>query len=487
MSNKENLEKYIRKNLKDRSFYIVTNREPYLHSKTFEGIKVIRPSGGVHTLLELIARVSQGTYIAHGAGSADKQVVDKNNCVKMPPKEKLFNLKRVFLSKKELEYFYYGFSNQTLWPLCHAVFIKPEFNPLWFESYKAVNRKFADAVLEEIGNKKAFVWVNDYHFCLLPQMLRESGKDIKIGTFWHIPWPTYEIFRVNPWAKELLTGLLGSDFLAFHRGYQVQNFVQCVQRELEAKMEHEQSRIVFKEHMTKVENLSAGIDYQEIVDLTKKRKTTRKSFMTKLFGMEIPHLILGVDRLDYTKGIVERFKMIERFLEKYPEYIEKVVYYGIMPQTRYHIPAYRAYTKSVADLAEKINWKYSTGRWNPIHYVLHGASSRDKVFQYYKHADVCLVTSLDDGMNLVAKEYVISCDAERGMLVLSKFTGASNDLRYSLQINPYNIEEGADAIYKALTMNSADKKTRNLKMREELKVNNIYKWATTFIEKTLFE
>ncbi|PIY68622.1 trehalose-6-phosphate synthase [Candidatus Roizmanbacteria bacterium CG_4_10_14_0_8_um_filter_39_9] len=487
MSNRDSLEKYIRKNLKDRSFYIVTNREPYIHNKTFEGIEVTRPSGGAHTLLELIARVSQGTYIAHGAGSADKQVVDKNNCIKMPPKEKLFTLKRVFLSKKELEYFYYGFTNQTLWPLCHAVFVKPEFNPLWWESYKEVNRKFAQTVLDDVGDKKAFVWVNDYHFCLLPQMLRESGKDIKIGTFWHIPWPTYEIFRVNPWAKELLIGLLGSDLLAFHRGYQAQNFVQSVQRELEAKIGHEQSKIVYKEHLTKIENLEAGIDYQEIVDLNNKGKTIRRSFMTKLFGMDIPFLILGVDRLDYTKGIIERLKMIDRFFEKHPEYIEKVVYYGIMPQSRFHIPAYRAYAKNVTDLAEKINWKYSTGRWVPIHYTLNGLSGRDKVFQYYKQANVCLVTSLDDGMNLVAKEYVIACDAEKGSLVLSKFTGASNDLRYSTLINPYNIEEGADAIFKALNMDPKDRKIRNLKMRKELKERNIYNWAIRFIEKTLYE
>ncbi len=487
MSTQEYLEKYIRKNLKDRAMYIVTNREPYIHTKTFEGIKITRPSGGAHTLLELIARVSHGTYVAHGAGSADKQVVDEKNCVMMPPKEKLFTLKRVFLSKKELENFYYGFANQTLWPLCHAVFVKPEFNPMWWESYQEVNKKFASAVLEDIGEKKAFVWVNDYHFCLLPQLLRESGKDIKIGTFWHIPWPTYEIFRVNPWGKELLSGLLGSDFLAFHRGYQMQNFVQCVQRELEAKIEHEQSKIVFKEHLTKVENLAAGIDYQEIVELTKKRKSLRKSFMVKQFGMEVPYLIMGVDRLDYTKGILERLKMIERFFEKHPEYIEKIIYYGIMPQSRYHIPAYRTYAKNVMDLAEKINWKYSTSRWIPIHYTNHSLDSRDKVFSHYKHADICMVTSLDDGMNLVAKEYVISCETERGMLILSQFTGASNDLRYSLLINPYNIEEGADAIYKALSMNAKEKKSRNLKMREELKEKNIYRWATRFIEKTLYE
>lgn len=487
MSNRDNLEKYIRKNLQDRSFLIVTNREPYIHNKTFEGIKISRPSGGAHTLLELIANVSHGTYVAHGAGSGDKQVVDKDNRIMMPPKEKNFTLKRVFLSKKEVENFYYGFTNQTLWPLCHAVFVKPEFNPVWWESYKEVNRKFANAVLEEIGDKKAFVWVNDYHFCLLPQMLRESGKDIKIGTFWHIPWPTYEIFRVNPWAKELLIGLLGSDFLAFHRGYQVDNFVQSIQREIEAKIEHGQSKIVYKDHLTKVENLPAGIDYQEIIDLTKKRKTLRKSLMIKHFGMEIPYLILGVDRLDYTKGLIERFRMIERFLEKYPEYIGKIAYYGIMPQSRYHIPAYRAYSKTVIDLIDKINWKYSTDRWSPISYTLQSASSRDKVFQYYKHADICMVTSLDDGMNLVAKEYVIACNTEKGSLILSRFTGASNELPYSLLINPYNIEEGADAIYKAILMDPKERKVRNLKMREGLKEKNIYSWATKFIEKTLFD
>jgi len=486
MTNIKNFHKFIKKNLKDRSFYIVTNREPYIHTKTSTGIKVSKTAGGVHTLLDLVAQASNAVYIAQGSGNADKYVVNKYNMVAMPPITKTYFLKRVFLSKKELENFYYGFSNQTLWPLSHAVFVKPEFNAVWWSYYQQVNQKFVNAILEELDHKPAFVWVNDYHLALVPKMLRDSGKDIKIGTFWHIPWPTFEIFRVNPWAKEILTGLLGSDFIGFHRGYHAQNFFQCVQRMIEAQVELDQSQITYKEHATKVEPLAAGIDYQEILEIKQDAKITLKKNLNKELGVNIKYLAVGVDRLDYTKGLLERFKMIDRFLEKYPQFQEKFIYYGIMPFSRTHIPAYRTYAKTVTDLCDKINWKYSKNDWTPIH-ITTESLPRNKVITYYKNADVCLVTPLDDGLNLVAKEYVLSCEEKKGMIVLSKFAGAANDLRHSLLINPYNIEQGADAINQALTISEQEKRDRNIKMRKELKEKNIYQWATTFIEKTLYE
>ncbi|MBI4973263.1 trehalose-6-phosphate synthase [Candidatus Roizmanbacteria bacterium] len=486
MISKENFEKFIKKSLKDRTFFIVTNREPYIHTKTPDGVKVTKTAGGVHTLLDLVAQASNAIYVAHGSGNADKSVVNKHNIVPVPPKTKSYSLKRVFLSKKELENFYYGFSNQTLWPLSHAVFVKPEFHASWWKSYQAVNKKFADAILEEIGDKPAFVWVNDYHLALVPKMLKDSGKNIKVGTFWHIPWATYEIFRVNPWGKEILTGMLGSDFIGFHRGYHVQNFIQCVQRMIEAQIDFDQSHITFKDHISKVESLPAGIDYQEILEIKKEATSTLKKQFNREMGMNIEYLAVGVDRLDYTKGLIERFKMIDRFLEKHPEFQEKFIYYGIMPYSRIHIPVYRNYAKAVTDLCDKINWKYSRNDWEPIQLNLEGMS-REKVITYYKNADLCLITPLDDGLNLVAKEYALSCEEESGMIVLSKFAGAANDLRHALLINPYDIEQGADAIYQALIMPSKEKKERNMKMREDLKSKNIYQWAINFIEKTLFE
>ena len=486
MAFKNSLEQYIKKNLKDRVFIVSSNREPYSHTHTVDGIQMMKAAGGVHNLLNLIAQVSNGTYVAHGSGDADKDVVDKFNRIKLTTNGNSYTLKRIFLTKKEIDKYYYGFANQTLWPLCHAVFVKPIFDQSWWEMYKLVNQKFATAILEEIGDKKAFVWLNDYHLALVPQMLRATGKDIKIGTFWHIPWPTYEIYRVNPWGKDLLTGLLGNDFLAFHRGYHVQNFLQCVQRELEAKVDFEPSQVIFHEFTTKIDSLAAGIDYEEILEIKEKPMTTSKAFLKKEYGIEVPHIAIGVERLDYTKGMIERLKMIDKFLEKYPQYIEKFAYLGIVAPSRQHIPAYRQYSKEFIDLVERINWKYSTIKWAPI-YLINKELPREKILSFFKDADCSLVTSLDDGMNLVAKEYVLSCHADKGMLILSKFTGAARDLRYSIHINPYNIDEGAEAIYKALTMSPLDKKAKNLKMREELKDRNIYKWAIEFINKTLYD
>lgn len=486
MTNKSDLEKFIKDKLKDRVFIVVSYREPYIHTKSLEGIKVVEPAGGAHVLMDLIAKASKGTYIACGSGDADHKVVDKFNRVSVPPKAPLYTLKRVFLTKKEIERYYYGFANQSLWPLCHTVFIKPVFDLSWWQTYQAINEKFAKAILEEIGEKKAFVWINDYHHCLVPQLLRQSGKDIKIGTFWHIPWPTFEVFRVIPWAKEILIGLLGSDFLAFHRGYHVQNFFQCVQRQIEAQNDFEQTTIIFQNHQTKIEALPAGIDYHEIIETKNKYKVTGKSLLKNEFGIIAKYLAIGVDRLDYTKGLIERFKMIDRFLEKYPEFIGNFVYFGILAPSRTHISAYRHYAKEVTDLMEKINWKYLKDSWKPL-FVNIKVVPREKVLAYYQSVNCCLITSLDDGMNLVAKEYVLSCGSDHGMLVLSRFAGASRDLKHAIIINPYNIEEGADAIYKALNMNKEEKKTRNLKMRDDLKSKNIYQWAINFISKTLFD
>lgn len=484
MTKKSDLENYIHKHLKDRVFIITSNREPFVHVKTVDGIKLLNPAGGAHTLLDSIARTSRGTYVAHAGGDGDREMVDERGRLKVPPGEESYTLKRVFLSKKEVEKYYYGFANQTLWPLCHAVFVKPIFDPEWWEYYKSVNEKFARAILDEIGEKKAFVWVNDYHFALIPRILRETGKDIRIGTFWHIPWPTYEIYRVNPWRKYILEGLLGSDFLSFHRGYHVQNFFNCIQREIEAQNDTEQSWIVYKNHRTRIEDLAAGIDYYEIM-AAKNKDLSGKALLKKDYGIEVQHLIIGADRLDYTKGLIERLRMIDRFLDKYPEFIEKCAYFGITAPSRSHIPAYRHYAKEVTDLAEKINWKYSKNGWKPIHLNLQ-IIPREKVISYYRSADCCLVTPLDDGMNLVAKEFVLSCDSSRGILVLSQFAGAAKDLRYVLQINPYNIEMGADALYQSLTMSKEEKKQRNMKMRDELKAKNIYQWAIDFISKTVF-
>lgn len=484
MTNAEDLIKFARKALKNKKFIVAIQREPYIHTETPDGIKLQKTAGGAHVLLDGILRQIGGLMVAIASGSADSLVVDKKNRVQVPPKEKSYTLKRIFLKKKELDGFYYGFANQTLWPLCHAVFVKPIFSASWWDMYVKVNEKFADAIVDELDSEDAFVWVNDYHLALLPKMLKERSSKITVGTFWHIPWPTHEIFRICPWRKQLLEGLLGSDLIGFHRGYHVENFTECARRELGVIVDNEPRSIEYKENHTKLANIPAGIDYHEIKSRLDRHKNINRRILKNDFGINTQYTVIGVDRIDYTKGLIERLKIIDRFLEKYPEFLEKFTYLSIGAPSRIHIPAYKALNREIFDLVEKINWKYSTSIWQPI-YFIDRVLPRERIFEYYRVADACLVTSLDDGMNLVAKEYVICSQNEKGMLILSKFTGAAKDLKSSLLINPYNVEEAADAIFTALTMSKDERIKRNKAMESAIKENNIYKWGIEFIGNTL--
>ncbi len=483
MTTSDELIKFVKKVLKGKQLVVAIQSEPYVHVKTPKGIKLQKGAGGAHVLLDGVLKQVGGLMVAVGRGTGDQQMSDAKGRIRVPPDTKTYTLKRIFLKKKELDGFYYGFANQTLWPLCHAVFIKPIFHTSWWEEYKQVNQKFADAILEEIKDDNAFIWVNDYHFALLPKMLQEKHPKLSVGVFWHIPWPTHEIFRICPWRKEILEGLLGADFIGFHRGYHVDNFVECARRELGVIVDNEPKSIIWNDNHTKLANLPAGIDYHEIQDSFSKHKLIDKRIIKRDFGFNFEKLIIGVDRIDYTKGLVERLKILDRFFEKYPEYIGKVVYFSVGAPSRIHIPAYKNLNKEILDLVEKINWKYSTNDWFPIVFV-DQILPREKIFEYYRLADVCLVTALDDGMNLVAKEFVLCSDPEKGVLVLSKFTGAAKDLKWALQINPYSVEASVDVLRQALEMNKKEKIERNKNLKNAVKANNIYDWAKNFIEKT---
>ena len=484
MINAEDLIKFAKKALKNKKLVVAIQREPYLHILTPEGVKLDKMAGGAHVLLDGVLRKLGGLMVAIGSGNGDHLVVDEKNRIQVPPKEKSYTLKRIFLKKKDLDGFYYGFANQTLWPLCHVVFVKPKFSKEWWESYVAVNEKYAAAILEELDSDDAFVWINDYHLALLPKMLKDKKPSLTVGTFWHIPWPTYEIFRICPWRKQLLEGLMGSDFIGFHRGYHVENFIQSARRELEVIVDSEPWSIKYKEHKTRLTNIPACIDYHEIKENLEKHKSVTKKIFQTDFEISTPYVAIGVDRIDYTKGLIERLKIVDRFLEKYPEFQEKFTYLSIGAPSRLHIPEYKAFNREIYDLVERINWKYSTVSWQPIHFV-DQIIDRSKIFAYYKFADTCLVTSLDDGMNLVAKEYVICSNNDTGMLILSKFTGAAIDLKSSLLINPYDTEGSADALKLAITMPKEEKMKRNKALDDAVVKNNIYQWAIDFIGKTL--
>lgn len=481
MTNADQLVKFVQKQLGDRQFIVAIQREPYQHEFDGKSMKTKKTAGGAHVLMDGILRKVGGTMVALGQGTADAEVVDKKGRVRVPPGQDKYTLKRIFLNEEEMDGFYFGFANQTLWPLCHAVFIRPVFTESWWKTYTEVNRKFADAIIEEIKGDKAFVWINDYHLALVPQMIKEKKPGVTVGLFWHIPWPTHEIFRICPWRNKLLNGMLGSDFIGFHRDYHVDNFIRCCRRELGVLIDTEPRTIIHGRNETKVSNVPAGSDYHEIIEKLDKTKSVTRKSMEKEFGISAQYLAIGVDRIDYTKGLKSRIQIIDRFLEKYPRYIGKFVYLSIGAPSRTKIPEYAKFGQELQDLINTVNAKYAKKEWEPIKFVTN-VLPREKIFSYYRLSDVCMVTSLDDGMNLVAKEYVICTPPSKGMLVISKFTGAAKDLSQAVQINPYDLEDSAKQLNTALTMSSTEKRKRNLAMQEVLRENNIYKWGVDFIK-----
>lgn len=462
-----------------------------------KGDKIIEkiPAGGVAIGLDPVARASRATYVARSKNPLDKEVTHGRVIVNHPDGN--YTLQRVFLTDSEMDDYYYGFSNQTVWPLCHVTFQEPIFRKDWYEGFKKINQRFTKAIKEEILGKTV-VWINDYQMVLVPKYL-DRPKNTTIGMFWHIPWPTWEVFRILPQKKEILEGLLSCDFLAFHRGYHVRNFFETVRRELEARIDEETHKIFYNGHETTVQNLPMGVDTDVIKSLVSVEKDYGPvtKVVRKVFGFEQEKndtdiyfdkykVLLGVDRLDYTKGIRLRLRAIDRFFEKYGKYIGKVIYLGVMAPSREVIPSYKLLKKEIEVLTETINKKYARDNWKPIHTISKSYPRKD-VIRFFRKASVCLVTPLDDGMNLVSKEFTVasSLSEKPGMLVLSQFAGSAIDLTKSLIVNPYNIEETADAIKKGLEMDLKDKQVRMKDMTETLDEKNVYAWARDFITETI--
>ncbi|MFA5995313.1 MAG: trehalose-6-phosphate synthase [Patescibacteria group bacterium] len=488
MTTDKDLIDFATKALAGKKFVSVIQRQPFSHIKTNSTIKLEKSVGGVTVLLDSILKKIGGLMVAVGSGDADAEVLDKDGHIKMPPGEDKYSLKRIFLTKKELDRFYYGFANQTLWPLCHCVFVKPIFRTSWWKTYVNINKRFAQIILDEIKDDNAFIWINDYHFALLPKMLRKKRPKLNIGIFWHIPWPTSEIFRICPWRKEILEGLLGANFVGFHRRYHVENFMDCLRQELGIQIDKSSSTVYYQQHQTKLLNIPTGIDIDEIDHKLQQQKNLDRSFIKKRLGYDInsTYLVVGVDRIDYTKGLIERFRILDRFFDKYPHMQAQVSYLSIAVKSRLNIPAVKAYNAKLYKLIDRINSTYQTKQWKPI-YFFDSAIDRDELFSLYHLADVGLVTPLDDGMNLVAKEYAIGAKPNKGVLVLSQFAGAAKDLTTALLINPYDVEKSVDALYEALLMNSEEKLQRNLAMRRVLEEHNIYRWGMEFIKNTLYK
>lgn len=473
------LREILRRDLRGDEVIVVSNREPYVHEYEGDKIVVRRPAGGLVTALEPIMRACSGTWIAHGSGDADKAAVDSRDRVAVPPSKPSYAIRRIWLSEEEERGYYNGLSNEGLWPLCHIAHARPTFRSQDWELYKAVNARFADAVVQEAQRDDPIVMVQDYHFALLPRMIRERLPKATIVTFWHIPWPNPETFSICPWRAEIIDGLLGSSILGFHTQFHCNNFLDAVDSFLEARVDRETGTVFHHGHQTDVKRYPISIAWPpeyEAPPAPESRAQVREEL-----GLRADHRIgVGVDRLDYTKGIIERFLAIERLFELHPEWAGRFSFVQIAAPTRSAIPQYKAFRDDVEELAARINDRFT--REGPPAIILRAKHhDGDEIARFYRAADLCMVTSLHDGMNLVAKEFVAARDDGLGVLILSQFTGASRELSEALIVNPYHIDQCADALAAALTMPEAEQRDRMRLMRELVAQFNVYRWAARML------
>ncbi len=474
----------LRTRLGDGRLFVVSNREPYIHQRKGKSLEAVVPPSGLVTALEPVLDACDGTWIAHGSGDADTEVVDSNDRLRVPPHDPRYTLRRVWLTKEEEEGYYYGFANEGLWPLCHIAHARPNFRAQDWQHYQEVNRKFTVAILEEIEDTpKPVVLVQDYHFALLARMIKDKRPDARVAIFWHIPWPNPEAFGICPWQRQLVDGLLGADLIGFHIQSHCNNFLQTVDRVVESRVDWEHFSVARQNHRTMVRPFPISVDIPDDAPIetnTYKDDYMKRSSLMHSLGVDTPFIGVGVDRVDYTKGIPERFQAIERFLEKYPKYQGKFTFVQIGAPSRTHIKRYHDLMAEVESEAERINWRFQSGKWKPIVF-LKRHHSHEEIRDYYRAADLCLVTSLHDGMNLVAKEFLAARRDERGVLILSQFTGAARELRDALLVNPYDIDQTAEAIRAALEMEPEEKQLRVRNMRKLIREHNIYRWAGSLI------
>jgi trehalose-6-phosphate synthase len=465
--------------LRGEEVFVISNREPYVHHKNEDGsLRLERPAGGVSTALEPIVSSCNGTWIAWGSGSGDKQAADAQGRFKAPPEKPTFTLQRVWLTPEEVNQYYYGAANEALWPLCHLTHKAPVFRTNDFNTYKEVNQKFCNALVKQAKTPNPIVLVQDYHFALLPKMIREAMPQAIVVTFWHIPWPNAEQFGICPWREEVLDGLLGSHILGFHTPHHAHNFLETVQQTMEARVDFTRGAVTYEGHHAQVKSYPISIAWPKLEELGKDSPSAcRKQVLADNSLPKHVRLGLGVDRLDYTKGLLERFQSFERFLDKHTDQIGQVCFLQIVSPSRTDIAIYQHYADEVRAEVARINEKFIKQAKFPAIVLREKHHNRGALTAYYRAADFCFVSSLHDGMNLVAKEFVAARDDDKGVLILSRFTGAALGLPDALLVNPYHLDECGEAIHHAVTMPIAAQTKRMQAMRRHVRDHNIYRWA----------
>jgi trehalose 6-phosphate synthase len=457
---------------------VVSNREPYIHNRVNPSEVTLQiPASGLVAALEPVMRACGGTWIAHGSGSADQETADAAGRIGVPPAAPAYTLRRVWLSDAEQEGHYYGFSNEGLWPLCHIAFIRPTFRDEDWRLYGEVNRRFAEAVVQESKSSDPVVLVQDYHFALLPRMIRDRLPNATIVTFWHIPWPNAESFGICPWKEEIIGGLLGSSILGFHTQFHCNNFLETVDRFVESRIDREHDIVTVGAHDTLVRPYPISIEWPPKALAEQPPVPECREIVRHRLGLKPEmRLGIGVERFDYTKGILGRMRAVDALLTSHPEWKGRFTYVQVAAPSRSRLPAYQQLQKEANELAQEINSRHGAVGYTPIVLIARHHEPVE-VFELFRASGLCIVSSLHDGMNLVAKEYVASRDDEEGVLILSSFTGASRELSEALIVNPYDPVAVGEAIHRALKMPKAEQQARMRLMRELVRDRNVYRWA----------
>jgi trehalose 6-phosphate synthase len=469
----ERLKQFVQMQLNGRLLVVVSNREPVSHVWRGGQVHAQAPASGLVTAMDPVMRACGGVWVAHASGDADRETADGRGRLGVPVDDPRYTLRRVWLSKEEEQGYYSGFSNEGLWPLCHIVHTRPVFRPDDWAYYLEVNQKFADTVLDQIKDAESpLVLIQDYHFAPLSALIKAERPDARVAIFWHIPWPNFEAFGICPWQRELLLGMLGADLISFHTQYYCNNFLETVDRALEARIDWERFAVTRGEHTTSVKPFPISVAPEFVDDPP---RVSRAELLRRL-GIQAEFLGVGVERIDYTKGLPERIRALRFFFETYPEYRERLVFVQLAAPSRGMIDRYQEIQREVEERVRELNQAFQTKTWRPILYLKAHHEHRD-IWAYYRHADFCMVTSLHDGMNLVAKEFVSVRDDEDGALILSRFAGASHELRDALIVNPYDLAGMAESIRAALEMSPEERRARMIRMRHSVVDHNIYRWA----------
>ena len=464
----ERLKQFVQMRFGASPIFVLSNREPVSHVRDGAAIRELQPASGLVTAMEPIMFACGGVWVAHGSGDADRIVGER---IGLPADDPAYTLRRVWLEPDEEAGYYYGFANEGLWPLCHIVHERPQFRAADWAHYRAVNEKFATTVLEEMEKVEApVVLVQDYHFALASRFIKRARPDARVALFWHIPWPNFEAFGICPWQEEILLGMLGADLVGFHTQFHCNNFLETVERTIEGRVEWDDFAVVRGNHTTHVLPFP--------ISVASEPDERAPAVDSELATLETPveFLGIGVERIDYTKGLPERFRAIRRFFERWPEYRRRVVFVQLASPSRSRIPRYQQLQEEIHEIVRRINDEIGEWGWQPIAYRERHHEHRE-IRAWYRAAQFCVVSSLHDGMNLVAKEFIAARDDDDAVLILSRFTGASRELRDALLVNPYDIEGTAEAIHRAIEMAPAERRDRMSRMRAHVREQNIFRWA----------